>query len=544
MRNQKISVDKTVLYMRLSREDMEKEGESASIENQRKILRRYAKEHGYKIFKEYADDGISGTTFERPGFQEMMGDIEKQGISLILIKDLSRLGRDYIQVGNYLENIFPQYHVRCIAVNDNYDSHCSDANDFMPFKNLFNEFFARDTSKKIRTTFKEKYKRGEYIGNFAPYGYQKDPLNKNHLIIDAPAAGTVRRMFKLAAEGVNPKAIAKLFNEEGILPPIVYRCEAHKLDVSAFSYCKSLAWTSYGVRKMLKNICYLGHMAQGKTEKISYKNDTQLVKARDEWIVVKNTHDPVVDEETFKIAQKRMSQRVHRPNKNFVNVFSGLAVCADCGRNMSTAPTRKKGATYNLVCGRYKLYGARGCTNHFIDYDVLYGLVLDSVKKQVSLTAQDESEIINELESCSKKEEQSSRAEELKSLLNEEKKLNLLISGVYEDFYFERISKGIKEGLVSKYSEKIERIKRKIKLYQEEEALQEEGEKQNKKFMELIKKYTKVTALDSELLFSLIDRIEVEQGRYEEENGKKIKRQKVKIYFKFHCSAQVIEHCV
>lgn len=544
MRNQKISVDKTVLYMRLSREDVEKEGESASIENQRKILRRYAKEHGYKIFKEYADDGISGTTFERPGFQEMMGDIEKQGISLILIKDLSRLGRDYIQVGNYLENIFPQYHVRCIAVNDNYDSQCSDANDFMPFKNLFNEFFARDTSKKIRTTFKEKYKRGEYIGNFAPYGYQKDPLNKNHLIIDAPAAGTVRRMFKLAAEGVNPKAIAKLFNEEGILPPIVYRCEVHKLDVSAFSYCKSLAWTSYGVRKMLKNICYLGHMAQGKTEKISYKNDTQLVKARDEWIVVKNTHDPVVDEETFKIAQKRMSQRVHRPNKNFVNVFSGLAVCADCGRNMSTAPTRKKGATYNLVCGRYKLYGARGCTNHFIDYDVLYGLVLDSVKKQASLTDQDKSEIINELESCSKKEEQSGRAEELKSLLNEEKKLNLLISGVYEDFYFERISKGIKEGLVSKYSEKIERIKRKIKLYQEEEALQEEGEKQNKKFMELIKKYTKVTALDSELLFSLIDRIEVEQGRYEEENGKTIKMQKVKIYFKFHCSAQVIEHCV
>lgn len=544
MKNQKISMDKTVLYMRLSREDMEKEGESASIENQRKILRRYAKEHGYAIYKEYVDDGISGTTFERPGFREMMGDVEAQGISLILIKDLSRLGRDYIQVGNYLENIFPQYHVRCIAVNDNYDSQCSDANDFMPFKNLFNEFFARDTSKKIRTTFKEKYKRGEYIGNFAPYGYQKDPLNKNHLIIDVHAADTIRRMFKLAAEGINPKAIAKLFNEEGIPSPIVYRCEVHKLDVSVFSYCKSLEWTSYGVRKMLKNICYLGHMAQGKTEKISYKNDTQMVKGRDEWIVVKNTHEPIVDEETFKIAQKRMSQRVHRPNKNFVNVFSGLAICADCGKNMSTAPTKKKGAIYNLACGRYKLYGARGCTNHFIDYDVLYGLVLASVKKQVSLTDQDKSEIINELESCSKKEEQGSRAEELKSLLNEEKKLSLLISGVYEDFYFERISKSIKESLVSKYSEKIERLKRKIKLYEAEEALQEEGEKQNKKFMELIKKYTAVTALDSELLFSLIDRIEVEQGRYEEENGRKIKRQKVKIYFKFHCSAQVIEHCV
>lgn len=543
MGNQKISVDKTVLYMRLSREDMEKEGESASIENQRKILRRYAQEHGYKIFKEYVDDGISGTTFERPGFQEMMDDIEARGIRLVLIKDLSRLGRDYIQVGNYLENIFPQYHVRCIAVNDNYDSQCSDANDFMPFKNLFNEFFARDTSKKIRTTFKEKYKRGEYIGNFAPYGYQKDPLNKNHLIIDAHAASTVRRMFQLAAEGINPKTIAKLFNAEGILPPIVYRCEMHRLDVSVFSYCKSLAWTSYGVRKMLKNVCYLGHMAQGKTEKISYKNDTQMVKKRDEWIVVKNTHEPIVTEETFKIAQKRMSQRVHRPNKNFVNIFSGLAICADCGKNMSTVPTRKKGATYNLACGRYKLYGTRGCTNHFIDYDDLYGLVLGSVNKQVSLTDQDKNEIINELKCCLKKKEENSRAEELQSLVSEEKKLSLLISGVYEDFYDEKINKSIKESLVSKYGEKLERIKRKMKLY-EKETVQEEGEKQNKKFMELIKKYTDVAALDSELLFSLIDRIEVEQGRYEEDNGRKIKKQKVKIYFKFCCNAEAIEFCI
>lgn len=545
MKNQKINIDKTVLYMRLSREDIEKESESASIENQRKILRRYAKEHGYKIFKEYADDGISGTTFERPGFQEMMNDVETHGINLILIKDLSRLGRDYIQVGNYLENIFPRYHVRCIAVNDNYDSQCSDANDFMPFKNLFNEFFARDTSKKIRRTFKEKYKSGEYIGNFAPYGYKKDPLNKNHLIIDNNVADNVRRIFKLIMKGLKPKEIAKIFNEEGIPSPMMYRCEVHGLDIATFSYCKRMIWSSYGIRHILKNICYLGHMAQGKTEKISYKNDRVLTKDRSEWVIVKNTHEPIIDFETFNATQNKMSLRRNPRNTGFVNIFSGLAVCSDCGKKMSTATSRKKDRIYNLACGGYKAYGAQECTNHFIAFDTLYELVLNSIKKHSRLTAQEKNEIVKEINvnGFFNNQGQGRKKQELNELIKEEKKLSLLIGGVYEDFYNEKISKNIKEDLIYKYSKKVEQIKMKIK--HEQEILEDNGTGGGEKFIKLIEKYTNITKLDSELLFDLIDKIEVEQGYYEKgENGRNIKRQKVKIYFKFCCNAEIIEVCM
>ena len=277
---------KAALYMRLSKEDGKTE--SRSIGSQRALLFDFCERKGFEIFDEYVDEGFSGTNFERPGFIRMIEDIEKGKVNLVIIKDLSRLGRDYIMTGKYTEIYFPAKGIRCISVSDGYDSE-KNMSDIIPFRNILNEMYARDTSRKIKSAFFARMRKGDFVGAFAPFGYKRLENDRHKLIIDEPAAKTVRRIFYERAAGKSPKEIAKILDDEKIKTPLEYRKKVPK----------TLFWSSTTVKKILKNRMYIGDMVQGKTEKISFRSKKSKNNPMEEWIVVEGTHEPIIDREMF-----------------------------------------------------------------------------------------------------------------------------------------------------------------------------------------------------------------------------------------------------
>ena len=535
------SIYTAALYMRLSKDD-DGAAESASIITQRKMLRSYAAEHGYVVFDEYVDDGWSGTNFDRPDFKRMIADIEAKKVNMVITKDLSRLGRDYITAGQYTEIYFPSKGVRYIAIHDGYDSD-SPYSDIAPFKNVINEMYARDTSKKIRSAFATKMRDGAYIAAFAPYGYQKDPVDKNHLVVDRQSGQVVKRIFRMAAEGAPPAEIARSLNERGIPPPAVYRCMTHDgLDVNAYS--KRQEWTSATITKMLRNVVYLGHIAQGKTTKISFKSHLTLSNPRDEWIVVENTHEALVDQETFDLVRRRTMARTCEKKGTFYNLFSGIAKCADCGRNMSTTGTRKKGSPANLTCGGYKLYGAEECSNHFIDYNVLYEIVQASLREQLAISRKERTAI---LENAQKKQAASAgrqeRSKEISGIKKRLRELEGIIAKLYEDNAAGRLSNTRMNKLLSKYEQEAEALEQRMAALQSEKAtwepsLQETREKLDK----LLRQITDVAELTPKLLFKLVDHIEIGQGHYEKGEHGKVKHQTVKIFYRFQTQPAIKEY--
>ena len=517
------------LYMRLSRDDGT--AESSSITTQRKILLSYAKENGFIVYDEYIDDGFSGTNFDRPNFKRMIQDIEDKKINLVLTKDLSRLGRDYITAGQYTEIYFPSKGVRYIAINDGYDSN-SPYNDIAPFKNVINEMYARDISKKIRSSFLARMKDGYYIGNFAPYGYKKDPDNKNHLVIDEEVAPIVKEIFNMASIGKRPTDIATHLNNKGIITPIMYRCEKHNLSLDSYPKYKNKRWTSATVSKILKSVAYIGHTAQKKTTKISFKSKVTVNNPREDWIIVENTHSPIIDKNTFELVQRYTKSRTYQKSKGFKNIFSGIAICADCGKSMSTVGTRKKDSPANLACGGYKLYGTSACTNHFIDYNVLYDIVLKSIQQQLALSKEDKEKLVlsikKEFDKSSKKENSKS---ELENLNKKSAEIDKKIEKIYEDNFNNKISAETFDKLLSKYENERKITSEKIKRIQE--SRKKENDNSYLDFFKLVDEYTDIKELDQDLLFRLIDRIEVSQGDYTKTKKGKIKHQKISIFFRF-----------
>lgn len=531
------------LYMRLSKDD-DGSTESASISTQRKMLLSYAKENGFHVYDEYVDDGFSGTNFERPAFKRMIQDIENKKVNLVITKDLSRLGRDYITAGQYTEIFFPSKCVRYIAINDGYDSD-SPYTDIAPFKNVINEMYARDTSKKIRSAFVTRMQEGSYIGNFAPFGYRKDPNDKHHLIVDETAAPIVRRIFEMAANGSTPIEIARYLNSNGVPSPAVYRCSNYThLDVDHYS--KRRAWTSSTITKIFRNIVYLGHMAQAKTTKVSFKSHVTIYNPEDSWIVVENTHEPIVNEEIFDLVRRRSLSRTCAKSGSFFNIFSGIAKCADCGRNMSTVGNRKKGSPADLACGGYKLYGSGECSNHFIDYNVLYDIVLNAIREQIRLTSDEKSALISELQiNVKDKTEGTFKKRELNALKKRSRELDGIIEKLYEDNVQGVLSDVRFRKLLDKYESEAQEIADRIEVLDKPSAEMSEqlsAKESYAKFAKLIREYTDIEALTPDLLFKLIDHINVGQGYYEKTEDGRVKHQKVKIYFRFLGKATVKQY--
>jgi site-specific DNA recombinase len=513
------------LYMRLSKDD-DRVLESTSISTQRKMLQSYAREQGFEVYGEYVDDGYSGTNFNRPAWERLLKDIEARLVNLVITKDLSRLGRDYIMTGQFTELYFPSRKVRFIAINDGYDSD-SPLNDIAPFKNMVNEMYARDTSKKIRSAFQTKIKEGAFIGNFAPYGYGKDPQDKNHLVIDPLTAPIVYEIFSRAENGEAPFQIAERLNERNVETPYQHRCMTHPYLIKDVA-TKVPQWTSGTICKMLSNEVYLGHVVQGKTVKLSFKSDITLSQPRKEWVVVKDKHEAIVTQEVFDRVRKRSVPRKKFDKIELHNIFSGLAICGDCKRNMSVTGKRGNQETFHLVCSGYKQSGKKVCTSHKISYETLYQTVSEEIKKLLELTEERQEEMLNAL----KKNSSSSRKKEpvnaLDVIKKRDREIFRIIGQLYEDKVNQRITEERFYDMLSSLEREQKGINDKLKHAKKELSLhKEQKERKDQKDQELdhlIKEVSGEIEMTPELLLTLIEKIEIGQ----KDQGE---NQIIKIYF-------------
>lgn len=528
------------IYLRLSKDD-ETEGESSSISTQRCILLEFAKAHGITVKEEYIDDGYSGTNYDRPAFKRLISDIENGSINCVITKDLSRLGRNSAKTSDLLDEYFPSRGVRYIAVIEGYDTLSLTGGSAMtaPFMLLMNEMYARDISSKIRSSFRAKMEKGEYIGSFAPYGYKKDieHENKNHLVVDYRVSFIVQQIFQMAYEGYAPKAIADTLNQKGIATPAVYRCLSSPY-LNFDNYGKQNKWTSSSVCKMLKNRVYLGHTQQGKTTKVSFKSRSVRSNCRDDWIEVKNTHEPLITEEVYETVKNRSVARRNRPNQGFVNIFSGIAKCADCGKNMTTVPSRKNGSPHNLACGGYKSGGVQTCSNHFVNYDILYDTILKEITFFLSLA--DKDYILEELgKGLTDAKSKTEINADLSKAENRLQKVERLIKKAYEDFCFGIISEGLYKKLSVGYESEYKSLEKSISAIKSKLQCDIPQKNSYNDYFALTNKITAEKKLPSLLLKMLIERIEIEQGYYKkDESGKRIKHQRIKIYYRFSYGAE------
>jgi DNA invertase Pin-like site-specific DNA recombinase len=376
------------VYLRLSREDGDKT-ESDSIANQRLLIENYLSDKPFlQFFREYVDDGYTGSNFERPGFIKMMEDIKRQKVNCIIVKDLSRFGRNYIEVGRYIEKKFPAMGIRFIAINDQYDNakESGDAEQIIvPFKNLINDAYCRDISIKVRSQLDVKRKNGKFIGSFAAYGYLKDPKDKNHLIVDEYAAEIVQLIFNLKLDGFSALAIAEELNKMGVLPPMEYKRMLGYNYNSGFRTSTTPSWGAKSVIRILENELYTGVMVQGKNQKINYKVKKSRAVSSEQWIRVQDTHEAIIPRTYFDRVQEimRLDTRTAPSEKN-VYPLSGLVRCGDCEQNMVRRSTAKKNKVYYyLHCSSYR--NGEGCTSHIISEEKLMCAVITFVKTQLAL---------------------------------------------------------------------------------------------------------------------------------------------------------------
>ena len=376
-------VSRAAIYLRISRDDEDK-SESDSIQNQRDLLTAFIDSHDdLELANEFADDGYTGTNFERPGFQRMMDLAQDNTIDCIIVKDFSRLGRNYIETGRYIERIFPMMGIRFISVNDNYDSvkEFSDADQIIvPFKNLINDAYCRDISMKVRSQLDTKRKNGKFIGSFATYGYMKDPEDKHHLVIDDQAAEVVRQIFDLALEGYSPYHIADRLNEMGVPTPFQYKRSKGMNCSCGYWKGNDSGWQPTSIYRILSNEMYLGKMVQGKQRKINYKIKKFQAVDKKDWIVVPNMHEPIITQEVFDRVQ-RLSDMDTRtsPHKDSVGLFAGIIKCGDCGQNMVIRKVKKGSRTYTYYyCSTNK--ANEGCSSHLINASKIERVVLEEVQ--------------------------------------------------------------------------------------------------------------------------------------------------------------------
>ena len=383
MKSKLLQNTKAGIYLRLSNDD-ERAGESLSIENQKRILEKYSVEHGFEIVDTYIDDGWSGTSFDRPGVKRLLEDAKIGRINVIIVKDLSRFGRNYIEVGQYTDYIFPTYNIRFIALGDNVDTANNEGGgmSMMPIMNVFNEWHAANTSQKIRSVIEANAKAGKYRTCYAPYGYVKGGDENRLPVRDEPAASNVLRMFEMRASGISPNKIAQTFNNEGVLPPSDYRAEKFGIPNNRKSHH---LWSCSAVKQILTNPTYLGHLVQMRTTTVSYKNKKTVKRDPEDMVTVCNTHEAIVTQELWdKCREMETSVSQGKKNKRGVVLpLSGLVFCADCGSKMhagwnNTRHKRNGPRIYyreNFKCGSYAKFGNRACSSHYIKMDTLNRLV-------------------------------------------------------------------------------------------------------------------------------------------------------------------------
>ena len=522
----------TALYCRLSQEDMQA-GESESIQNQKLILQRYADEHFFLNTRFFVDDGFSGVSFEREGLQAMLREVEAGNVATVITKDLSRLGRNYLKTGELIEIIFPEYDVRYIAINDGVDTARED-NEFTPLRNWFNEFYARDTSKKIRAVKQAKAQRGERVNGEVPYGYLADSDDRNHLIPDPETAHVVKQIFAMYVRGDRICEIQNWLRDNEILTvgELRYRRKGGK----KFPRPQLNAWYTWPDKTLYDILTrqeYLGHTITAKTYKVSYKSKKTRKNPEDKRYFFPNTHEPLIDEETFALAQKRIATR-HRPTKSEeIDLFSGLLFCGDCGYKMylqkgAGTPERKHAYT----CGNYRNRARNDflCTTHYIRKSVLKELVLADLQRVLAYVKEHEQEFVRTASECGEQAAQKALAQQRKELDKAERRmdeLNLLFRKLYEDMALGRLSNEQFALLTSGYEdEKAALTKRAAELRQKIDTAAERGA-DVKRFVGLVRRYSEISELTYENVHEFIDRILVH------ELDRETNTRKIEIFYSF-----------
>ena len=498
------------LYERLSRDD-NLEGESYSIGNQKKLLTKVAKEKGYTNLVHFLDDGISGVTMDRPGFNDMMEQLAAGKAAAVFVKDLSRLGRNYIEVGRLTEEFFPEHDIRLVAVSDNIDT-AEGENELAPIRNLFNEWYARDISKKRRISNKIKGNAGEPMGP-PPYGYKKDPDDPKRWIVDEEAAQVVRRVFRMTLDGYGTEQIATIFSEEKILTPIAYWREKGVNRPGKSKLRGPYMWNSSTVTHILSLQEYCGDILNFKTYSKSYKNKKRLANDRENWVIFQDVHEPIIERTVFEqVQQKRGKIRKRRTHEGERNMFSGLLVCADCGHNLHFHFNQGNPDIKYFNCSNYK--GNRGtCTStHYVRVDFLEQVVLGEIRRLTKFASQFEDEFVKAVIGHSQQAEATDRKlkeKELKALQARDEELDGLFERIYEDNVSGKLSDDRFVRMSRRYEEEQKELAEKIK------ALRAEIDKQNSQsmttdmFISLVRKYTRARKLTPRMLNELIEKIEV-----------------------------------
>lgn len=526
----------TALYCRLSRDD-DMSGDSNSIVHQKEILGEYARRHGFSNPTYYVDDGYSGTNFNRPDFQRMLKDIESGLVGTVIVKDMSRFGRNYIMVGYYTEMLFEQAGIRFIAVNDGVDN-MQDSDEFTPFRNIINEWYARDTSKKVKAVLRAKGTSGKHLSAIPPYGYMKDPTDKSRWIIDEEAAAVVREVFKMFIEGISTNEIANILNERKIDSPLVHFVKngmpnrARKDGVPL--------WSGPTLYNMLGQEAYTGCTVNFKTAKKSYKSKDQILLPREDWKIFENTQEPIIDRETFAIVQKmRESRRVPRRQDAEPNIFAGLLYCADCGKSLSRHLGASTTRYQAYTCTSYRKQAL--CSPHHITLTAISEVVLPDLLRVCACVRDREDEFVQTYRNEMAKKNSSlygASKSELKRIENRCAEIDEIIRKLYEDNVRGRITDERFDILSKGYE--TEKADLKVKADKLRVALQADArdDENLEQFKKLVKRYTTITELNTEILNAFIEKIYVgETVRTEIPSKRKRKKYRktrtIRIIYKF-----------
>lgn len=526
----------TALYLRLSRDD-ENYGDSVSIETQRTILRQFVKDNGFHVVEEYVDDGWSGTNFDRPAFKRMIEDVESGKINCIITKDLSRFGREHVMMGYYLEFYFVEKNVRYIAVSDGEDTE-KGLSDFVPFKNLFNEWYAKDTSRKIKASMNAKFRAGERVCAYAPIGYKKHPDIKNKLAVDEENKWIVEKIFEYALLGYGAAKITWMLTDEKVPTPgyLNYKRDGSFANIYAGApEEKSYTWTIAQVKSILKDETYIGNTIHYRETNVSYKNKHRIRRDKSEWMRVENTHEPIISKEDFETVQKMIeTRRRSQKQEKDTQIFAGLLKCADCGWTMGYSINKSAKVPYNYFkCSRYSQMGKKHCSNHYIRYDTLYAYVLSRLRYWSAQAQTNEDKLLKKLMAASDKETgkmRNKQENDLKRMEKRKKELDGLFSRLYEDYVAEKITEYNFNMMSVKYQKEQAELEEKITALNEEIRTSKENEANAEKWLDLIKQYSDISELTAPLLNALIEKIEIHQAVKKDDGTIE---QEVEIYYRF-----------
>ena len=528
----------TALYERLSRDD-EQAGESNSIQNQKKYLEEYARQKGLRNIRHFYDDGYSGTNFNRPGFAALLEEIEAGRVETLVVKDLSRFGRNYLQVGYYTEILFPKRGVRFIAVNNNVDSATPQDNDFTPFLNIMNEWYAKDTSNKIKAIFKSRMKDGMRCSGSIPYGYKRKPDDKQTLIVDEPAAEIVRKIFRLACQGNSTTAIAEILTAEQVLIPAAYAAQHNPKNCRHKSVKDPCRWNATTVGYILDRQEYLGHTVLGKSICENFKTKQRRAATPDELMIFPDTHEAIIDQDTWNIARKiRMKKKPRAANGTYSHRLSGLVYCADCGARMGfISPDAKHGDKHYdsdsaFQCGNYRSSVAE-CVSHYVKTSVLEAAVLQAIQTVSKYVLENEAEFIDQLRAVWNEHQTRATNSGQQELAEARKRMSDLdgkIQKLYESALNGLLPERQAQRMIQQYDEEQILLEKRIEELESLVQQDEIKEVDTSRFIALVKKYRDCDELTDTMLYAFIDRIEV----HEATGGRTVYRQqKIDIHFNF-----------